>query len=151
MPHQRTGPRTSVRMRFSNRCRASGVQSVRPPIRPPQRQLAENIRFQGPPLIRLRRRRRNRRPLILLSRLAMTPTRPAETETWLETAAGLRYTAQIDYLRFMAIILFCTSSYHASCIPKMVRIFHCVSFVFQKKFHAHTQRMMIERQMTNDA
>jgi len=87
------GTPTSVRMHFSNRCRASGVRSVHPPIRPPQRQSAENIRFRGPPLIRLRRR--NRRPQmltlpILQSPLAMMSTRLSKTKTWLET--GLCYT-----------------------------------------------------------
>jgi hypothetical protein len=116
------GSLTSIRMHFSNRCRGSGMRSVPPRIRLPQRRLAaENIRFQGPPLIRLRRR--NWRPqmltlLITRSPLAMTSTRLSKTK---RRGWKLVFVAQTDYLKHFeiytlynpAILLFCTCSYHA--------------------------------------
>ena len=82
---------TSVKIHFSNRCRTSGVRSIHPPFWPPQRQAAENLRFRGLPLIRLRRR--NRRPHMLPvpmpPLLAMMLARLSKVETWLE--AGLWY------------------------------------------------------------
>ena len=133
----------SVRMHFSNRCRASGVRLAHPPIRLRQRQSAENIRFRGPPLIRLRRR--NSRRLILRSPLAMTPTPLPKIRTWLET--GLCYTDRF-HLRFIRYTILQSScsvpARIARSIPKMVRylsLFACI----RKKNFTHTQRMMVAR------
>jgi hypothetical protein len=123
---------TTVRMRFSNRCRASGVRLAHPPIRRRQRQLAENIRFRGPPLIRLRRR--NSRRLILRSPLAMTPTRLPKIRTCLET--GLCYTDRV-HLRFIRYTVLQSSCSVPALITrgafrKWSDIFHCL-LVFEKK------------------
>jgi len=136
----------SVRMHFSNRCRASGVRSVHPPIRLPQRRLAENIRFRGPPLIRSRRRnRRLQMPtlLILQSPLAMTSTRLLKANTWLGT--GLCYIA--DHLNFSRFIRY-TIPQSSYSVPARTRgacrkwsdILHNV---FEKKKSA--QRMVVAR------
>jgi hypothetical protein len=139
------GPPTPVRMLFSNRCRASWVQSIRPPIRLPQRQLAENIRFRGPPLIRLRRR--DRRPqmltlLILQSPLAMTSTRLSKAETWLETGLcrtdrppGLFEIYTLDNLQFSCSV---PARITRGAFRKWSDIVHCLHIVFEKIIRALT-------------
>jgi hypothetical protein len=141
------GPPTSVRMHFSNRCRASG-----PAIRLPQRQLAENIRFRGPPLIRLRQR--NRCPqvlslLILQSPLAMTSTRLSETETWLETS--LCYTDRPPK-PFDTILQFSCSvpaRITRGAFRKWSDIFRCLLIVFEKKISC-TQNSTYDGCTVND-
>jgi hypothetical protein len=131
------GPPTSVRMHFSNRCRASGVRSIHPPIRLPQRHLAENMRFRGP-LIRLRQRNRRLQMLSLLilqSPLAMTSTRLSKTRTWLET--GLCYTDHLNFSRFIRYTKSCNSPVLYQLVSrrafrKWSDIFCCLHIVFEK-------------------